>query len=351
MNAKSNNDEVKLPSLLAFERKLEVSDALMYSGNWNDIDNHDEWRPIPITKRQNRSTQSAFGTEDSEKKKPNPVASDSDDANLPMNKDSLRVNFTLRVIGNLGKPFACNDPKFEEKIIEKTTEFKGVDGRGLETLALRYAYNIANGRFLWRNRVCAEQIKVHVYFGNEEKAEIFNATNYSMNNFSDNANSAELTKLKDFILKGLYGGDNSFVFLKVNAYSKLGVGQHVFPSQEMNMGEKKKVLFQLGNCAAIHNVKIGNAIRTIDNWYDDAEFPIAVEPFGAVTQIGQAFRKSSNNSLYGLLENWLSNEEVADNDKNYVVANLIRGGLFQGESEKDKAKGGKKGKAINDEEQ
>jgi len=28
-----------LPSVLAFNRKLEPSDALMHSGNWEDIDN------------------------------------------------------------------------------------------------------------------------------------------------------------------------------------------------------------------------------------------------------------------------------------------------------------------------
>ena len=132
-------------------------------------------------------------------------------------------------------------------------------------------------------------------------------------------------------------GDNeSFVFMKVNAYVKLGSGQHVFPSQEMNMGEKKKVLFKLGpkdgECAAIHNVKIGNAIRTIDNWYPDAEFPIAVEPYGSVTQMGQAYRKSKID-LYNLMLNWLNNKEVKPDDINYVVANLIRGGVFGGKNE------------------
>jgi CRISPR-associated protein Csy3 len=55
--------------------------------------------------RQNRSTQSAYGIEDAKKSEPNPVAADNDDANLPMNQDTLRVRFTLRVIGNLGKSF------------------------------------------------------------------------------------------------------------------------------------------------------------------------------------------------------------------------------------------------------
>jgi CRISPR-associated protein Csy3 len=349
----SKSTKIALPSLLAFERKLEVSDALMFSGDWENLgkevfkvskvnkdDNPYEidvaaWNAIPIIKRQNRSTQSACGIEDSKKSEPNPVASDSDDANLPMDKDSLRMSFTLRVIGNIGKPFACNDRDFQLKISAKISEFKGTDGSGLETLALRYAYNIANGRFLWRNRVCAEKIEVQVYLGGKGDTIKFDATQFAMNNFTQNVNSTDLIKLKDFILQGLNGGDSSFVFLKVDAYTKLGNGQHVFPSQEMNMGEKKKVLFQLDGCAAIHNVKIGNAIRTIDNWYDNAEFPIAAEPYGSVTQIGHAFRKTKND-LYTLLVKWLNDEQISDDNKNYIVANLVRGGLFQGEGDKKK---------------
>ncbi len=342
MNTKAKKDDIKLPSLLAFERKFEVSDALMHSGNWSDLGKQDVWKVIPITKRQNRSTQSAYGIDDAKKSEPNPVAADNDDANLPMDKDTLRVSFTLRVIGNLGKPFACNDRDFQSKITDVVSRFKGEDGSGLETLALRYAYNIANGRFLWRNRVCAAMVKVHVYFSEKDDPLEFDATQYAMNDFTQKADSPELIKLKNFILKGLNGGDSSFIFLKIKAYAKLGDGQHVFPSQEMNMGEKKKVLFQLQGCAAIHNVKIGNALRTIDDWYDQkaskpvkVEFPIAAEPYGSVTQIGEAFRKSGND-LYTLLCDWLNDKEISDGNKNYVVANLVRGGLFQGEGDKKK---------------
>lgn len=339
------NKKLELPSVLSFERKLEVSDGLMYSGNWKDIERTEAWQPIPITKRQNRSTQSAYGIEDDKKSQPNPVASDSDDANLPMNKDTLRLSFTLRVIGNLGKPFACNSPDFEKALVGKVSDFKKTDGSGLETLALRYAHNIANGRFLWRNRVCAEQIIIMVYLNGREKPLTFDARDYSLNDFSINASDMNLKALKDHILVGLNGGENNFVFLRVEAYAKLGNGQHVFPSQEMNMNAKGKELFRLDGCAAIHNVKIGNAIRTIDNWYPNAKFPIAVEPYGSVTQIGQAFRKTKKDGdLYSLILSWLNGDEIGE-QANYVVANLIRGGLFQGNGKEDK-----KGKNQSDKE-
>lgn len=42
----------------------------------------------------------------------------------------------------------------------------------------------------------------------------------------------------------------------------------------------------------MHSQKVGNAIRTIDTWYaEEVAFPIAAEPYGAVTTLGTAFRQ------------------------------------------------------------
>jgi len=343
---------ISLPSMLSFERKLETSDGLMFAGNWNDDkSDQDNWKAIRIVPRQNRSTQSAFGIDDSKKMEPNPVSSDSDDANLPLDNDTLKLRFTLRVIGNVGKPFACNAPGFSTAIENKVEEFKASEA--IKDLAFRYANNIANGRFLWRNRVGAEEITIQVTLNSEESTLVFNAYDFSLNDFVTNRDNENLKKLADAINAGLTSNEqNSFVFLNVDAFVKLGKGQHVFPSQEMNMGEKKKRLFQLDDCAAMHNVKIGNAIRTIDNWYGDTmltkaagkdktatveiespiKHPIAIEPYGSVTQHGRAYRSSSND-LYTLMLNWVNDREVDQDQQTFVVANLIRGGVFGGDSE------------------
>lgn len=312
---------ISLPTLLSYERKLETSDGLMSSGNWQDINNeHAKWLPIAISKRYNRSTQSAHGTSDANKIKPNPVSASNDDANLPLDNDTLKVSFSVRVIGNLGLPFACNSPDFEQAITDKLAEFKDTDL--LDELAKRYAYNIANGRFLWRNRVGAEAVEINVNVNTGEKM-TFKAYDYGLNNF-DNTDD-NIKTLANAIKNGLK--EDTFVLVNVDAYVKLGNGQHVFPSQEMNMGEKRKSLFKINDQAGMHNVKIGNAIRTIDDWYPDAITPIAIEPFGAVTQRGQAYRKSKID-LYTLLVNWVNDKELTDDEKIYVVANLIRGGVF-----------------------
>lgn len=348
---------IKLPSMLSFDRKLECSDGLMYAGNWDYkekdiIDNkqgnqgNKDWMEVKIVGRQNRSTQSAYGIDDIKKTSPNPVSSDSDDANLPIDKDTLKVSFTLRVIGNLGSPFACNKPDFADAIKEKVSNFKQSDD--IDDLSYRYAYNIANGRFLWRNRVGAEAIHIVV---NDDLE--FNSYDFSLLKF-DKKKDDNLGKLAAIIRECLIGDENTFALVSVVAYVKLGKGQHVFPSQEMNMGEKKKKLFQLEGCAAMHNVKIGNAIRTIDTWYGDemliktegkgktetvdinteVKQPIAIEPYGSVTQHGRAYRPKKND-LYTLMLAWVNdNKNLKDEDKKFVVGNLIRGGVFGGDSEK-----------------
>lgn len=355
-----SNKNIKLPSVLAFERKLEISDALMYAGlfknrNSEYTDNDDKkinklWNEISIIKRKNRATQSAEGIKDIDKTKPNPVASGDDQAVIPSGCDTLKVSWTLRVIGNVGKPFSCNKSDFETAIISKVGESKKI---ALRELASRYAYNIANGRFLWRNRVCAEYVEIQVSIKDEEKPLIFNAYDFSLWNFDDKKDDGDIKKMADIIYKGLMDESGSnFSSIKVDAFVKLNESQQIFPSQEMNTGEKGKDLFQINNCAAIHNVKIGNAIRTIDTWYGDnaiaksdeknntesvsitEKTPIAIEPYGSVTQRGIAYRPSKDD-LYTLILDWINGKIINDDNKSYVIANLIRGGVFSKNSKSD----------------
>jgi len=160
----------------------------------------------------------------------------------------------------------------------------------------------------------------------------FNAYDFSLADFEKGQEDPDLQYLASIVEEYLKGDGESHVLLKVDAFAKLGFQQHVFPSQKMNMGEKEKVLFQLDECAAIHNVKIGNAIRTIDTWYpryQEQGHPIAIEPFGAVTQIGEAFRRNKKEGdLYTLMVSWANLDELRLEDQMFIVGNLIRGGVF-----------------------
>lgn len=317
-----------LPSVLAFSRKLEVSDALMASGLWLDIDKIEKWQPIELHEKRNRATHSQYGAKDEDKPKPN--LSWGDVATLPHDADTLRIKFTLKVLGGLEKPTACNSPAFEAKVIQIVESYRNADQ--FKELATRYANNIVNGRFLWRNRVGAESINIRVK--HREHNWEFNAYDYKLDQFTlptdSNRNFAELVSV---IQKGLQG--DGFEYFEITAFSKLEFGQPVFPSQEMVLnppkGEKSKFLFQLNGCAAMHSEKIGNALRTIDTWYaeDDNARAIAVEPYGSVTSRGEAHRISKND-FYTLLQKWLKDEMIPAIQQHYVIATLIRGGVFGG---------------------
>ena len=323
-----------LPSLLAFSRKIEPSDAIMTSGNQNDIDNAQSWDIIALHERKNRGTKSHFGVKDVEKIQSNPVFGDG--ASLPYNHDTLRVSFSLKFLGDVAKTTVCNSPQFSQRLQEVVKDYN--ERTGFKELALRYAYNIANARFLWRNRVGAKQLLVKVTNpDNPQQTFEFDAKQFNIGGFeSDNA---DLHALADLIAQALSG--DSYLLLNIEAFSTLGNGQRVFPSQEMtekDKNHKSKFLFSIktenGDCAAMHSEKLGNAIRTIDNWHDfvDVETQtirtIAVEPYGAVPSNGEAYRINKND-LYTLLKSWVKdNEVIADHDKHFVVANLIRGGIF-----------------------
>jgi CRISPR-associated protein Csy3 len=90
----------------------------------------------------------------------------------------------------------------------------------------------------------------------------------------------------------------------------------------------------------MHSQKIGNALRTIDTWYpefDDALIgPIAIEPYGAVTTLGKAFRSPKDKAdFYTLFDKFALGEKLATKDQeHYVMAVLVRGGVF-GQSGKE----------------
>lgn len=332
---------IKTASVLAFERKLANSDALMHSGNWQQRDNQEDWQPVviqgkdvrgTISNRQKNAIQDDPVKLDAEIQKANLQRVDV--ASLPFDADTLKVSFSLRVLGNLSEPSACNDPDYQAALsavingYEKEQQFK--------ELAFRYATNIANGRFLWRNRVGAEEVEVrvkHIKNKSIEKEWVFAADTFNLRSFSEESN--DLAELAEVVRQGLAG--HAFVLLQVEAFALIGAGQEVFPSQELILdnsreNKKSKTLYQVQGVAALHSQKVGNALRTIDTWYPDAEElgPIAVEPFGSVTNRGKAYRQpKAKCDFYTLLDNWIIKDKTPPiEQQHYVMATLVRGGVF-----------------------
>lgn len=336
-------NKIEVASVLSFEKKLVPSDAFLYGTQWNDRSNA---TPLTLIEKSVRGTISNR-LKPATANDPIKLNAEVEKANLQRvdacalteHQDTLKVSFTLKVLSDLDNPSACNDKNFLETYRDAVTQYK--NEFGFTELAKRYAYNIANGRFLWRNRVGAEKVEVVVTLNDQEPIK-FDALSYPLDSFDKT--DANLEKLASAIAQSLREKD-AYLLIKVEAYALVGKAQEVYPSEELvldkndSKDKKSKILYAVNDVAAMHSQKIGNAIRTIDTWYpefSEHNMPIAIEPYGAVTNLGRAFRTpKEKNDFFTLFDKYATGEELENNDqKHYVIAVLIRGGVF-GKSAKE----------------
>ncbi|ASF48264.1 type I-F CRISPR-associated protein Csy3 [Methylovulum psychrotolerans] len=331
-------------TVLAFEKKLVPSDGYLYGTNW--VERH-QAKPTAlslieksvrgtISNRLKPAVQNDPLKLNAEVEKPNLQKIDA--CALGENQDTLRLNFTLKVLGGVEKPSASNGVAFNQSYPDVAKTYIAQDG--FAELAKRYATNIANARYLWRNRVGAEQIEVIVNTGDGQPL-TFNAKDFSLRNFD--VTNPDLERLAAKISDAL-SGKTPYLLISIEAYALIGKAQEVYPSEELVLdkgkGSKSKILYQVNDVAALHSQKIGNALRTIDTWYpsfDEAQIgPIAIEPYGAVTNLGKAFRNPKEKAdFYTLFDRFALGESLAEKgQEHYVMAVLVRGGVF-GQSGKD----------------
>ena len=339
---------LKTATVLAFERKLDPSDAQLFSGHWDQRANPTAWTPVTIREKSVRGTISnRLKGKDQDAAKldaaiENPNLQTVDIASLSADADTLKVCFTMRVLGGTGAPSACNNAGYRVKLLDTVKGY--ADANGFTELARRYAHNLANARFLWRNRIGAEQVEVqvqHMVRGQAATTWTFDGLQLSLRDFTvPAAAEKDVQALAGLIAQGLTGKGHAL--LQVTAFARLGAAQEVYPSQELILdkgtSKKSKTLYAVQGVAGIHSQKLGNALRTIDTWYSDlVEYgPIAVEPYGSVTTLGTACRKPTDKlDFYNLLDGWLLKDKVPTQDQqHFVMATLIRGGVF-GDAGKD----------------
>ena len=325
---------LKSASVLAFERKLDISDGYFWQ---LDSDNANATpSPVIIREKSVRGTISnrlKKGIADDpaklDAKTENPNPQTVDVATLDDDKNTLLVKWSCKVLPFTGRPNICNDKDYQTKLLATVNSY--LQENGVNELANRYATNIANARWLWRNRLGAETIGIKVSCkinGSEINLTFDNSKSYRLNDLEDTDD--QIKTLAGLIEQGLTGGQ--FIILNIEGRANIGYGQEVFPSQELVLDPRKsKVLYQINDKAGMHSQKIGNAIRTIDTWYsDEVRFPIAIEPYGAVTTLGTAFRQpKEQQDFYSLFDSWiLKDEKPSLRQQHYVIAVLIRGGVF-----------------------
>lgn len=304
-----------IPSVLAYERSIQPSIGLMYSlvGTTET--------PLRVMEEKLRGVISDFKSGNNlEKNIGNPNLQTIDVARLATNSDTLIVKFNIVFLNQTKEPLIHNaKDNFAELLKEFSFEFKKING--YIELAKLYFRQIKNGSWLWRNLNIKQTLEIN-FFPSFDDEELINKISLALS------------------------GEIPFM-LNIVAKLKIGENQEVYPSQEFSESkefgadgrEKSKVLAKLNdNQAYLHSQKIGNAIRTIDEWYNEyaIDRPIAVEPFGVNQALQKAFRKPTDKTdLYTYLSNLQVyidelKKDILSNESKFIMACLIRGGVFGG---------------------
>ncbi len=325
-----------IASVLAYEKKLVPSDGYMYGTTW---ENKDKVTPLKLVEKSVRGTISNR-LKDAVKNDPLKLNSEVEKANLQTvdncalgeEQDTLKLHFTLKVLGGIKEPSACNNTVFLES-------YKNAVGTYIEQekfieLGRRYALNLANARFLWRNRVGAEQIEVQVKDLKSNHVWKFDAKEFNIR--SMDSKHKDVVDLGEKIAQALASEDD-FLILDIICYVQIGKTQEVYPSEELvidkGQGKKSKILYAVDDVASMHSQKLGNALRSIDTWYSEygtENRPIAIEPYGAVTNLGRAFRTpKEKQDFFTLFDKFATGTQLNSKDEeHYVIAVLVRGGVF-----------------------
>lgn len=328
----------KIPaSVLAFEKKLIPSDGLMFGTTWEN--RKTQATPLRLQEKSVRGTISNRLKTSEEGKLDTKIESANlqkiDSCALSADHDTLKLNFTVKILSGVENPSACNHEDFN--IIYTNAVKKYIADFSFTELAMRYATNLANARFFWRNRIGVEALEVQIKVLNKDSKEgwIFDSKVIGTQDF--NNPTADIKSLADKIAKTL-SGESEFLLLEINAYAQVGKSQDVYPSEELvldknnSKGGKSKILYQVDEVAAMHSQKIGNAIRAIDTWYagyEKHQKPIAIDPYGAVTNLGRAYRHPKDKAdFFTLFDKFSQSKEIETDEKHFVMGVLVRGGVF-----------------------
>ena len=333
--------KLTLPSMLNYTRSIIPSNGVFFYRDG------EQEQPITVHQQTVRGTIANYGNVyKNDKQDDKELAKQLDPANaniqridvcyLPDAVDTFCLRFSVTFAAHSLAAGACNEPEYAKALEQFAQSYK--DKGGYDELAGRYLQNILNGRWLWRNRYAAEKSVTLSYEG--QTLTFAMATALEADYRDTEGYSALHTALA-----GALSGEREVLRLQVTAAGVLGFGQEVYPSQEFVEGKKDKTLasVKVGDVrqAAMHSQKIGNAIRTIDDWHVRAADygKIAVEPYGVVAQRAEAVRlPNSKNDLYTYLKDLatLTERVVAADagalpvEAHYVMACLVRGGVYSG---------------------
>ncbi|WP_338923835.1 type I-F CRISPR-associated protein Csy3 (plasmid) [Pseudomonas silesiensis] len=345
----------KLPGVLAITRRINVTDCLFFSRMPDG-----SLKPLPVTRSGLRGTQNINKKATGDRQEVSNIQlTDSAKTDVEATSVVVKMGVSFYPLSNGLNSCALSKTDDESLLSEFKVSFTDFLDRsatesfisaGLQEVANRYARNIANGRWLWRNRQYAFTVAVTVQCGDDVMT--FDALKTPLNQFGNY--TADELKLGAYIASCLAG--HAQHKLQVQAVMNFGEGMNasmeVYPSQNYLGGDKPKgfarSLYAVGKSelnnspdmmdlqsarlvgqAALRDTKVANALRTLDTWYTEFEtngLPISVEPCGANLDAQKPFRGNKDSSFAFMRQ--LNTLDVNSTEGMFMIAALIRGGVY-----------------------
>lgn len=337
--------------MLAYARSLQITEGLFYATR---SDKPDVRAPVEVREKGVRGQSSEDKAKNPGKSNPQSV----EHAVIPQGYDGIELSFSVRFMPLSMRPHACGNTKVGDAYRRLAAGYKAAGG--FRVLAALYVWNIANARFAWRNRFQSDKMNVTISASGMTLG--FDPLMFDLSTVADEAKMAAvilegdadtLSELIYRIAEGLSNNTGQTFTVKVTWSAAMDPGQEIFPSQEYIREEKadkalSRVIAKLPTQhdgrtvyqASMHSQKIGAALRHIDIWHGSEKHPapIAVNPYGGVQETSAVLRDpKSKRSFYDLrarAEPLLDTVEAANGpedltgDIHFVMANLIRGGVF-----------------------
>lgn len=347
--------------MLAYARSVQITEGLFFATASSD----GRRAPIEVLEKGVRGQSSEDKAKNPGKSNPQSV----EYAVIPQGYDGAELSFSIRFMPLSLRPHACGNTEVGETHARLARGYRAAGGYGV--LAELFVWNIANARFAWRNRFQSDEMSVSIGF--ESREVMFNPFQIplespvsieEMASVLTKGNAEDLDTLVSGIAGGLSNDGKQAFTVEVRWNAAMQPGQEIFPSQEYVRDSKKddqlsriyaKLPMRFDNRqidqASMHSQKIGAALRHIDIWHGSEEHAaaIAVNPYGGVQETSNVLRDpKSKKSFYDLrakAELLLDPVEAASGpsdisgDVHFVMANLVRGGVFGASGKKAEANG------------
>lgn len=258
---------------------------------------------------------------------------------VPYDANRVFCRFSLTVNANSITPEVCSDTEVIKAMSEFVRSYIAV--KGYNYLAERYLIQIISGAWLWRNQYSlGTTIRIRTHKGRNLVAE--NVQPHSGQKVWQQ-NLAGWADLVDEFSEALIN-PGKFLLCEVEAEIIPITCQEVYPSQAFNERDGvdipgrvfQKTMMDSAESPILGAYKIGAAIAQIDDWFDGAIKALRVGHYGVDKKICAALRTPEmGTDFFSIITQveQLSKELRATGQltskAHFLVANLIKGGLFQ----------------------